>query len=71
MLAPFRIACSIPTDQLLTTADAWNSYHSVAVHQDDVHYFIFITDGAGTDINQYHKAGLPTATHTHTDMVTL
>ena len=43
-LAPFRIACSIPNDQLLTTAKAWNSYHSVAVHPDDVHYFTFITE---------------------------
>ena len=43
-LAPFRIASSIPTNQLLTTANAWNDYHSVAVHPDDVHYFTFITE---------------------------
>ena len=42
--APFRMACSIPTVQLLMTADAWNNYHSVAIHADDVHYFIFITE---------------------------
>ena len=26
------------------TADAWNGYHSMAVHPDDVHYFTFITE---------------------------
>merc|ERR1712082_1514 len=42
--SPFSVATSVPANMLMTTADAWNGYHSVRVHPDDVNYFTFITE---------------------------
>ena len=41
--SPFHQARSVPKEKKKTIFDAWNWYHSVALHQDDRHYTTFIT----------------------------
>ena len=41
--SPFHQACSVPPGKLKNEFDAWNGYHSVALHPDDRHYTTFIT----------------------------
>ena len=42
--SPFQVASTVPPNKLMTTADAWNGYHSIEVHEQDRHYFTFITE---------------------------
>ncbi len=41
--SPFHQARSVPQGVRKTVFDAWNGYHSVALHQEDRHYTTFIT----------------------------
>ena len=41
--SPFHQACAVPANMKKTTFDAWNSYHSLALHPDDRHFTTFIT----------------------------
>ena len=41
--SPFHQARSVPHDTKKTVFDAWNGYHSVALHPADRHYTTFIT----------------------------
>ena len=41
--SPFNLANKVPAGRLMTTADAWNGFHSVPVHEDDYHLFTFLT----------------------------
>ena len=41
--SPFHQARSVPAGMKKTVFDAWNGYHSVALHPDDRHLTIFIT----------------------------
>ena len=41
--SPFHQARSVPRDTRKTVFDAWNGYHSVALHPDDRHFTTFIT----------------------------
>ena len=41
--SPFHHARSVPADMKRTVFDAWNGYHSVALHPDDRHLTTFIT----------------------------
>ena len=41
--SPFHLARSIPQGKKKTVFDAWNGYHSVALHPDDRHFTTFIT----------------------------
>ncbi len=41
--SPFHQARSVPSGKLKTVFDAWNGYHSVALHPEDRHYTTFIT----------------------------
>lgn len=41
--SPFHQVRSIPQGKWKTVFDAWNGYHSVALHPDDKHYTTFIT----------------------------
>ena len=41
--SPFHQARTIPQGKWKTVFDAWNGYHSVALHPDDKHYTTFIT----------------------------
>ena len=41
--SPFHQACAVPPNMRKTTFDAWNGYHSLALHPDDKHYTTFIT----------------------------
>ncbi len=41
--SPFHQARSVPPGKKKTVFDAWNGYHSVALHPDDQHFTTFIT----------------------------
>ena len=41
--SPFLQARSVPRNTFKTIFDAWNGYHSVPLHTDDLHYTTFIT----------------------------
>ena len=41
---PFQVSCAVLPNRLMMTTDAWNGYHSVALHKDDRHYFTFIME---------------------------
>ena len=41
--SPFHQARAVPQDTRKTVFDAWNGYHSVALHPDDRHFTTFIT----------------------------
>ena len=41
--SPFHQAISVPAGMKKTVFDAWNGYHSVALHPDDRHLTTFIT----------------------------
>ena len=41
--SPFHQARSVPAGMKKTVFDAWNGYHSVALHPDDRHLITFIT----------------------------
>ena len=41
--SPFHQACAVPADMRKTTFDAWNGYHSLALHPDDRHLTTFIS----------------------------
>ena len=40
---PFHLARAVPPNTYKSTFDAWNGYHSVAIHDDDKHFTTFIT----------------------------
>lgn len=43
MQSPFHQARQVPSGKHKTVFDAWNSYHSVPLHEDDRHKTTFIT----------------------------
>ena len=42
-MSPFHQATLFPANMKKTVTDAWNGYHSVAIHEEDRHYTTFIT----------------------------
>ena len=42
-MSPFHQARLVPPNTKKTVLDAWNGYHSVPLHEDDLHYTTFIT----------------------------
>ena len=40
---PFDLTNKVTAGWLMSTMNAWNGFHSIPVHHDDYHYFMFVT----------------------------
>ena len=69
--SPFHQARSVPAGMKKTVFDAWNGYHSVALHPDDRHLTTFITPWGDTAIESRLKVMLLLVTAIHGASTTL
>ena len=64
--SPFTQASWVPWNQLMSTLDAWNGYHSVPLRKKDRRYFTFITE-----FGRYRYKSAPQGWKTSGDSYTL